>query len=30
VFLANPFLPPSNSNFCSSKNSTILPRHAAS
>ncbi len=30
VFIANPFLPPSNSNFCSSENSTLLPCRAAS
>jgi hypothetical protein len=30
VFLANPSLPPSNGNFCSSENSTLLPRRAAS
>ncbi len=30
MFLANPFLPPSNSNFCLSENSTLLPCLAAS
>ncbi len=30
MFLTNPFFQPSNSNFCSSENSTLLPRRAAS
>jgi hypothetical protein len=30
VFLANPFLPPLNSNFCSSENSMLLPHCADS
>ncbi len=30
VFLTNPFLPPLNSNFCSSENSVLVPCHAAS
>ncbi len=30
MFLANPFLPPLNSNYCLSENSTLLPCHAAS
>ncbi len=30
MFLANPFLPPLNSDFCSSENSMLLPRCAAS
>ncbi len=29
MYLTNPFLPPLISNFCSSENSTLLPRHAA-
>ncbi len=30
MFLANPCLPPSNGNFCSSENRTLLPHRAAS